>query len=104
MILTDYLSRHHDEDEDPTDLIPDSFCRIRDVHTFCIGTRAFIKASGEKVPQILGAHETLDPHKKPEQQEFVRGKSPKKSMPTTQWCVHKQTPTPMLEELSGQAK
>ena len=82
MILADYLSRHRNEDEDPTDLIPVSFCRLRDVDTFCIGTRAPIKASGEKVPEIHSAHKTLDPHKKPEQQDFVRGKTPKKSMPT----------------------
>ena len=75
-----------------------SFCRLRDVDTFCIGTRTSIKASGEKVPEIHGAHKTLDPHKKPEQQDFAKGKTPKKSMPTPQWCVHKQTPTPMLEE------
>ena len=37
MILGDYLSRHHDEDEDPAGLIPVSFCRFRDVDTFCIG-------------------------------------------------------------------
>ena len=96
---TDYLSRHCNEDEDSTDLIPDSFCRLRDVHTLCIGTRASIKASGEEVPQIHGAHKTLDPpSKKPEQQHFVRGKTPKKSMPTPQWCVHKKKPTAMLEE------
>ena len=98
MILNDYLSRHNDEDEDPADLIPDSFCRLRNVHTFCIGTKASIKASGEKVPQIHGGHKTLDPHKNPEQQVFVRCKTPKKSMPTPQWCICKQTPTAMLEE------
>ena len=64
-------------------------CRLRDVDTFCIETRASIKASGEKVPQIHGTHKTLDPHKKSEQQDFVSGKTPKKSMPTAQWCVHK---------------
>ena len=34
MILADYLSRHCDEDEDSADLIPVSFCRLRDVGTF----------------------------------------------------------------------
>ena len=82
MILVDYLVRHRNEGEDPSDLIPVSFCRLRDVDTFCIGTRASIKASGEKVPQIHGAHKTLNPHKKPKQQDFAKGKTPKKSMPT----------------------
>ena len=56
MILADYLSRHRNEDEDPSDLIPVSFCRLRDVDTFCIGTRTSIRTSGEKVPEIHGAN------------------------------------------------
>ena len=55
MILADYLSRRRDEDKDPIDLIPASFCRLRDIDTFCIVTRASIKASGEKVQEIHGA-------------------------------------------------
>ena len=31
MILADYLSRNRHDDEDPTDLIPVSFCKIRDI-------------------------------------------------------------------------
>ena len=31
MSLVDYLSKHCDEDEDPADLIPESFCRLRDL-------------------------------------------------------------------------
>ena len=80
MILADYLSRHCDEDEDPADLIPFSFCRLRDVDTFCIGTRTSIRASGEKVPEIHGADKTLNPHKKPEHQNFGKGATPKKSV------------------------
>ena len=34
MILADYLSRHHNENEDPTDLIPVSFCKLRDIEDF----------------------------------------------------------------------
>ena len=98
MILADYLSRHCDEDEDPADLIPVSFCRLRDVDTFCIGTRASMKASGEKVPEIHGADKTLNPHKKPEHQDFDKGKSPRKSMPTPRWSVCTWTPTPIPEE------
>ena len=47
MILADYLSRHRNEDEDPSDLIPVSFCKLRDIEDFCVGTRASVKASGE---------------------------------------------------------
>ena len=78
------MSRNHDEDEYPTEFMPVHFCRLRDVDTFCIGTTAPVKASGEKVPQIHGAHETLDPHKKARAtSNFVGGRPPpKKSMPT----------------------
>ena len=76
MILADYLSRHRNEDEDPADFIPVSFCRLRDVDTFCIGTRTSVKASGEKVPEIHDADKTLDPHKKPEHQDFGKTKTP----------------------------
>ena len=50
MILADYLSRHCNEDEDPADLIRVSFCKLRDIEDFCVGTRASVKASGETVP------------------------------------------------------
>ena len=67
MILADYLSRHCHEDEDPSDLIPVSFCRMRDVETFCVGTRASLRAKGEMVPEVHGVEKELDPHMKPEQ-------------------------------------
>ena len=97
MILADYLSRHRNEDEDPADLIPVSFCRLRDVDTFCIGTRTSIKASGEKVPEIHSADKTLDPHKKPEHQDFGKTKTPKKSISTPACSVHARTPAPIPE-------
>ena len=46
MILADYLTRHHNEDEDPTDLIP--VCDRRDIEAFYVATRASVKASGEQ--------------------------------------------------------
>ena len=79
MILVDYLSGHRNEYEDPSDLIPVSSCRLRDVETFCIGTRTSIKASGEKVPEIHGAHKTLNSHKKPEKQDFPKSKHSQES-------------------------
>ena len=51
MILTDYLSRNHHDDEDPAELIPVSFCKIRDIEDFCVATRASVKASGETACQ-----------------------------------------------------
>ena len=68
MILADYLSRNHNEDEDPADLIPVSFCKIRDIEDFCVATRASVKASGETVPEVHGVDKELDPHIMPEQQ------------------------------------
>ena len=68
MILADYLSRNCNEDEDPTDLIPVSFCKIRDIEDFCVATRASVKASGETVPEVHGVDKELDPHIMPEQQ------------------------------------
>ena len=62
MILADYLSRHCNEDEDPTDLIPVSFCKLRDIEDFCVGTRASVKARGETVPEVHGVDKELDPH------------------------------------------
>ena len=69
MILADYLSRNRNEDdEDPADLIPVSFCKIRDIDEFCVATRASVKASGEIVPEVHGVDKELDPHITPEQQ------------------------------------
>ena len=89
MILADYLSRHHDEDENPSDLIPVSFCRLRDVETFCIGTRASLKAKGETVPEVHGVEKELDPHMNPEKQYVSKGAPPKKMVEHTP----KQSPT-----------
>ena len=69
MILADYLSRNRNEDdEDPADLIPVSFCKIRDIDEFCVATRASVKASGKTVPAVHGVDKELDPHVTPEQQ------------------------------------
>ena len=68
MILADYLSRNHNEDEDLADLIPVRFCKIRDIEDFCVATRASVKASGETVPEVHGVDKEIDPHITPEQQ------------------------------------
>ena len=62
------MSRNHNEDEDPADLIPVSFCKIRDIEDFCVATRASVKASCETVPEVHGVDKELDPHVMPEQQ------------------------------------
>ena len=77
MILADYLSRHRNEDEDPSDLIPVSFCKLRDIEEFCVGTRASVKASGETVPEVHAVDMELDPHIMPEQQYVNKGATPK---------------------------
>ena len=81
MILADYLSRHHNEDEDPLDLIPVSFCKLRDIETFCVRTRASMKARGEMVPEVHGINKELDPHIMPEQQYVSKGTTPKGAKP-----------------------
>ena len=81
MILADYLSRNHNDDEDPADLIPISFCKIRDIEEFCVATRASVKASGKKVPEVHGADKELDPHIMPEQQYVSKEQTPKGARP-----------------------
>ena len=81
MILAGYLSRHCNEDEDPSDLIPVSFCKLRDIEDFCVGTRASVKASGEMVPEVHGVDKELDPHITPEQQYVSKVVTPKGAKP-----------------------
>ena len=71
------MSRHCNEDEDPSDLIPVSFCKLRDIEDFCIGTRASVKASGETVPEVHGVDKELDPYITPEQQYLSTVVTPK---------------------------
>ena len=80
-ILADYLSRHCYEVEDPSDLIPVSFCKLRDIEDFCVGSRASVKASGEMVPEVHGVDKELDPHIMPEQQYVNKGVTPKDAKP-----------------------
>ena len=77
MILADYLSRYPNEDEDPSDLIPVSFCKLRDIETFCVGTRPSMKARDETVPEVHGIEKKLDPLIKPEQQYVIKGTNPR---------------------------
>ena len=77
MILADYLSRNCNDDEDPADLIPVSFCKMRDIEEFCVATRASVKASGETVPEVHGVDKELDPHIMPKQQYINKGARPK---------------------------
>ena len=81
MILADYLSRNRNDDEDPTELIPVSFCKIRDIDEFCVATRASVKASGETVPEVHGMDKELDPHITPEQQYVSKEQTPKGARP-----------------------
>ena len=83
MILADYLSRHHNEDGDPTDLIPVSFCEMRDIDDFCAATRASVKATGETVPEVHGVDKELDPHLMPEQQYVSKVTTSKGAKPKT---------------------
>ena len=81
MIVADYLSRNRHDDEDPAELIPVSFCKIIDIDEFCMATRALVKASGEKVPEVHGVGKELDPHIMPEQQYVNKEQTPKGARP-----------------------
>ena len=81
MILADYLSRNRDDDEDPAELIPVSFCKKRDIDEFCVATRASVKASGKTVPEVHGVDKELDPHVTPEQQYVSKENTPKGARP-----------------------
>ena len=80
MIITEYLSRHCNEDEDPSGLIPVRFCRLMDVETFCVGMRASLRARGETVPEVRGVDKEMDPHMMPMQQYASKGATPKKTI------------------------
>ena len=66
MILSDYRSRHRQNDLDPSELIRVSFCCLRVYRSliddrigediFCIKTRLSAKASGEEVGEVHGAN------------------------------------------------
>ena len=90
MILSDYFSRHRQNDLDPSELIPISFCCLKTYRSFiddkigeeifCMKTRASAKASGETVGEVYGADKPSDPNYKPEHQSksklpSVTGKS-----------------------------
>ena len=81
MILADYLSRNHHDDEDPAELIPVSFCKIVDIDEFCVANRALVKASGETVPEVHRMDKELDPHITPEQQYVSKEQTPKGARP-----------------------
>ena len=83
MILADYLSRNCNDDEDPAELIPVSFCKIRDIDEFCVATRALVKASGETLPEVHGVDKELDPHITPEQQYVSKVATPTGARPKT---------------------
>ena len=82
MILSDYLSRHRQNDLDPSELIPISFCCLKTYRSIiddkigeeicCVKTRASAKASGETVGEVHGTDKPLDPNYKPEHQSKSR--------------------------------
>ena len=123
MILADYLSRNRSKDMDPSELIPISFCCMDTLIpiSFCcmdiyrslldadagsamynIGTRSSTKASGEKPPEVHGAHEHQSKSKLP---SIVGSgsppKSPKKSLtlkrsPRKSVTISEQSPEEIL--------
>ena len=77
MILADYLSRHRHPDNDPSELIPISFCPMT-IHmslmkndTLHIDTHSNTKASGETHLKYMVLINDLNPHVKPEYQTKI---------------------------------
>ena len=107
IILADYLSRNCSEDEDPADLIPVSFCQIRDIEDVYGATRALVKASGETVPEVHGVDKELNPHITPEQQYVskVATATPKGAKPNILKTPVRESPCKTgLDSKSGPVK
>ena len=109
MILSDYLSRHRQNDLDPSELIPISFCCLRVYRSliddrigediFCIKTRSSANMTDEKVGEVHGANKPLDPNYKPEHQSksklpSVTGKSSLMETPRRPILKTPTRPTP----------
>ena len=101
MILADYLSRNSNDDEGPAELIPVSFCKIRDIEEFCVATRALVKASGETVPEVHGVDKELDPHITPEQQYVSKEQTPKGARPKILKTPIRDSPRNIESELKS---
>ena len=79
MILSDFLSRQDQGDEDTKEIIPISF-NMRSVlqdkyynvneneEKYMVQTRLQTKASGVQLPEVYGSRKSLDPHRIPEKQ------------------------------------
>ena len=67
MILSDFLSRHKNDDSNPHRIIPISFnmCQILDDNyygeKYLIQTRSQAKSSGIKLPEVHGMGKNLEP-------------------------------------------
>ena len=109
MILSDYLSGHRQQDLDPNELIPISFCCLKVYRgfvddrigedIFCIKTRSSAKVSDEQVGEVHGANKPLDPNYKPEHQSksklpSVTGKSSPAKTPRKPILRMPARPTP----------
>ena len=84
MVLSDFLSRQKSDDSNPHEIIPisfnirnilhESYCRLGSlknfinskVDTYMVQTRAQVKSSSIKLPEVHGAKKVLVPHAKPE--------------------------------------
>ena len=84
MVLSDFLSRQKSDDSNPHEIIPISFNIRNDLHesyyglgslknfinskmdNYMVQTRAQVKSSGIKLPEVNRAKDGLVPHAKPE--------------------------------------
>ena len=75
MVLSDFLSRQNNDDNNPHEIIPFSFNMHKILHknyynidSYLVQTRSQAISSGIKLPAVLGMRKNLDPNIKPEKQ------------------------------------
>ena len=73
MVLSDFLSRQHNGDSNPHEIIPMSFNRHQVLHekyynteNYLVQTQSQTRSSGIKLPVVHGVGKNLDPNIKPE--------------------------------------
>ena len=78
MILSAFLPRQKNDDNNPHEIIPITFnmCKILDdnyynIEKYLIQTRSQARSSGVKFPEIHGMGKNLDPNLKPEKQHAI---------------------------------
>ena len=74
MVLSDFLSRQKNDDNNPHEIVPVSFNTYKiltdnyyNIEKYLVETRSQAKSSGIKLPEVHGMGKNLDPNMKPEE-------------------------------------